>query len=233
MIAVIVCFDDPSVGNLQKIRYKDVCKGFEEQNGCPIFRSTLRTPGKATNSMNSHGASVKISQFPLRLSFASTGHKLQGTGIKSDLVAHGYTKKGKPQPVPKCLYYVMLSRCTSIDHIFLDKDFDLNQIQCSPKALQESERLTARSLNNEIEKDKCDFFFMNVRSFSKHAEDLLSDLHAKQARYICLAETWIDCNKATPFERNDKFVYHASFGNGKGSCIISNNEETILFPQNL
>ena len=66
-----------------------ICKDFKDQNGCPIFRSTLRTPGKPTKSLNAHGASIKITQFPLRLSFASTGHKLQGTTIKSDLIVHG------------------------------------------------------------------------------------------------------------------------------------------------
>ena len=102
IIAVIVTFDDPTVGNLQRARYKEVCKGFEEQNGCPIFRSSLKTQGRSNNSINSHGASVKITQFPLRLSFSSTGHKLQGTSIKSDLVAHGYNKT-----VPKCLYHAL------------------------------------------------------------------------------------------------------------------------------
>ena len=62
---------------------------FAKQNGTPILRSTLKTQGKSANSLNVHGASIKITQFPLRVSFASTGHKLQGTGISSELIVHG------------------------------------------------------------------------------------------------------------------------------------------------
>ena len=225
VIAVMVQFDDPEVGNLQKVRFKELCKGFEEQNGCPIFRTTLRPQGKAMRSANSHGASVKITQFPLRLAAASTGHKLQGTSIKSNLVVHGYVnkKKNKTAAVPKCLYYVMLSRVTKIDNIFLDDNFDIDHIQCSTSALEEVERLNAKSLTKDIE--IYDVFFINVRSFSKHKEDLFQDLYAKRAKYVCLAETWIDDSMPSPFTTNDRIVHHSSFGKGRGTCILSTSSE--------
>ena len=170
--------------------------------------------------MNSHGASVKVTQFALRLSFSSTGHKLQGQNVKSDLVVHGYKKT-----VPKCLYYVMLSRCTTIDNVYLDDDFDLDKIQCSSKALKEVERLDSKSLTKDIENQACDIFYMNIRSFSKHKEDLFKDLIARKSKHICLAETWMDNSKESPFAvtESEKLVYHSSFGRGKGCSILTGN----------
>ena len=128
--------------------------------------------------MNNHGARCKVTQFPLRPAFASTTHSLQGTTIRkgSNLVAHGYMKKGKVQKVPKCLYYVMMSRCASLDNIYLDKNFDIDQIQCSENALKAANILTERSINDEVNQQIYDIFFMNVRSFQKHEKDLLQDL---------------------------------------------------------
>ena len=222
VIAIIVAFDDPSVGEQQKQNYKDVCKDFQEVNGCPIFRSTLQYQGRAAGSMNNHGAKCKVTQFPLRPAFASTTHKLQGGQIAkgSDLVAHGYVRKGKIVKVPECLYYVMLSRCSSLDNVFLDKYFQLEHIQCSKRALEAAENLEERSLNKSLNVER-DIFYINIRSFWKHEEDIFQDIYAKSAKFVCLTETWIAASETSPMEWKGRLIHHASFGKGKGCCILT------------
>ena len=76
-----------------------------------------------------------------------------------------------------------------------------------------------------MEEESFDIFLINIRSFFKHEEDILVDLHAKKSKYICLTETWLNPLEDSPFQRNNKYGYHASFGRGKGSCILAPEEK--------
>ena len=137
------------------------------------------------------------------------------------MIAHGYVdKKGKIGKVPKCLYYVMLSRCASVENIYLDNKFDIDQIRCNAQALKEAAILDEKSLNEAKKNDIFDIFYINVRSFSKHERDLWHDIGAKNSRYVCLSETWIDPSRESPIATEDKFMYHSSFGRGKGYAIF-------------
>ena len=234
VVAVVVKFDNDTVGKMQREDYKDMCEGFINQNGCPIFRSTLKFQGTAFGSLNSHGAKCKITQFPLRLAFASTTHKLQGAniGVGSDMIAHGHInrkKKNQIAKVPKCLYYVMLSRCSSIENVYLDEHFDIDQIQCSIQALKEANVLDEKSLFNKVKNEVFEIFYINIRSWSKHEVDLWHDLAAKQSSFICLVETWIEPSTPSPMTISGKFMYHSSFGRGRGSAIITKEEESQVF----
>ena len=148
----------------------------------------------------------------------------------SDLIAHGYVdNKGKIGRVPKCLYYVMLSRCASVENIYLDDKFDIDQIRCNAQALKEAAILDEKSLNEAKKNDIYDIFYINVRSFSKHERDLWHDIGAKNSRYVCLSETWIEPSRETPIATEDKFMYHSSFGRGKGCAIVSPEQHSQVF----
>ena len=121
--------DDVNAGTNQIETYKGISWKWRKQNGIPIFRSkfTAYKPSKRTNIGY---IKYQILQFPLRLSWATTCHKLQGANIRDkNLICHG----GRNLP---SLIYVMISRVTSINRLFLDERIDINKITCNARALE-------------------------------------------------------------------------------------------------
>ena len=116
--AVIIRFDDPEAGKMQRLEHQHDCHPYANENGTPIYRKTL------DHTLKLGGGKGKTIQFPIRLSWASTCHKLQGVTIKegSDLVVHGPKKKA----MPKNMYYVMMSRCSGLYNPHLDEEVDLD-----------------------------------------------------------------------------------------------------------
>ena len=217
--AVVIVFDDESSGEQQRREHQKDSAPYEKQKGTPIYKLDLEHLLKGSlRSMKSHGARGTTSQFPLRLSWASTCHKLQGITIKegSNLIVHGNKKK----KIPKNMFYVMFSRCASLDNLYLDENVNFDEIQCDEAALQEKLRLDKESLGVELEEEKIDLFFVNIRSYMKHREDLSKDVFAKRSECLCLVETWMQADDLSLHEESDKAVYHASISRGKGCCAF-------------
>ena len=227
--AIIVKFDDPETGKQHAKDYPGLCWKYADQQGVAILRSTMQYNPSRGHKGKFHGTEVQIEQFPIRLAWASTGHKLQGITIKAgcDLVCHG--NKGG---VPNGLYYVMLSRVKCLENLFIDQDFNINKIVCNTSAFKQNEKLNKRCIVSKYKEHKFDIFYANVRSLNGHLEELKNDLYATRARFICLVETWL------PFERDcesnlDGYRFiHASIGPGKGVAIFAReNEEWSLVSQ--
>ena len=91
--AIIVAFDNKDTGIKQMRDHQNDCLQYKDQNGVPIYRTTLE------HSLKSGGARGKTTQFPIKLSWATTCHKLQGVTVKkgSNLVVHGHPKKKIPK----------------------------------------------------------------------------------------------------------------------------------------
>ena len=218
--AIIIAFDDPKVGKQQQREHHHDCSAYAEQNGVPIYRTTL------DHTLKKGGNRGKTIQFPLRLSWASTCHKLQGTTIAegSDLIVHGHAKK----PMPKNMYYVMLSRCSSLNNLYLDENVDLDQLHCDQNALAEKNRLDKESLALSVKEDPLDIFFVNTRSYSKHKEDISIDVFAKYAKCVCLVETWLAPGDHSQFSFENRTFYEASIGDGKGCCVILPKDAPLI-----
>ena len=218
--AVIVQFDNPNIGIEQRREHVNHSSQYAEQNGTPIYRQTLK------HSLNNgkSGAQGKTIAFPLRLGEASTGHTFQGLTIKkgSDLVCHGRpkNKKGDFKIMPKNMYYVMLSRCSSVNNVYLDDNIKLEEIACDNGCLVEKKRLEAVSIAVGIKQEVFDIFFINIRSFSKHQEDLQCDVFAKRSACLCLVETWLDPAVHTNHSFGEKVMYEASVRHGNGTCAL-------------
>ena len=213
--AVVVAFDNPNVGIEQRRDHPNDSSRFTEQNGTPIYRSTLEHPLRHGKS----GAKGKTIQFPLRLSWASTCHSLQGVTIPkgSDLVCHG---RDKDKAMPKNMYYVMFSRCSSIENLYLDDKVKLSDIACDNSCLLEKRRMDDLSIAIGVKEETFDIFYINIRSFSAHEADLHCDVYAKRSICLCLVETWMDPLLPQNHRFEERVMYEASFGDGRGCCAI-------------
>ena len=90
--AIIVKFDNPESGREHRKNHAVFLAKHCIKSGTPIFRSTLEYNLKLRKGMRRHGCSGKISQFPLRLAWSFTAHKLQGVQSPEDVpfVCHGH-----------------------------------------------------------------------------------------------------------------------------------------------
>ena len=148
----------------------------------------------------------------------STGHKLQGKTIKDqEIVIYGHKLLDYGEG------YVMLSRCTNLDQIFLDPSFDLEKhLKVHEESFCEARSMEKRCIAAKQKKDKFDLFYTNMRSKSNFL-DIQYDPKAKQSSLICLAQTCLEPNEEFNWSGRTSLA-HASSGNGKGVACFSDGE---------
>ena len=217
--AILVLLDDENAGIVQRSSNKHFSSE-KCPNATPIFKTSLEyVPTKSSNK-----GKVKVTQFALRLSWASTCHKVQGvtTPKGQNLVCNGH------ENIPPAMQYVMMSRVSKIENLYLSKNFNLDKVRCIKNALKEKERLDGLFAQTVVK--EYDLTFMNIRSLRAHHEDLLCEPIARNSKVLCLAETWIYPNEEdSPFNTlppNKKAIF-SSFGRGKGSCLYYNNDQCL------
>ena len=76
---IIVQFDNPSWGKQLRGRNKGYAKKYEKQNGTPIFPFDHEYQLTGTNAKYGHAARGRLIQFPLRLNYAQTSHKMHAS----------------------------------------------------------------------------------------------------------------------------------------------------------
>ena len=214
--AIIVNFDNESVGMEQIKTHNAFLSRYSIKSGVPIFRTTLEYSLPLRKKSRKHGCMGKITQFALRLADASTAHKCQGITVakNSKLVVHGHNR------MPKGMSYVMLSRCASINSIYLDEKFDFEKICCIPEALEENENLNERSIVKRVSEECYDLLMLNVNRLKPHIEDLENYLYSIQSRMIAVVETWIDPYEEETIQSSLGNFTGASIGNGKGVGVF-------------
>ena len=209
---IIVKFDVEKAGADQRKQYSHIADKYKEDNGTPIFRQKVRYhltgAGKKV-----HAVTGTCFQFPLKLAFAITGHKMQGQTIKtgSKLVVNW------SNILPSGLAYVMCSRTESIDDLYIAGQFNPKKIQANPKALTEAKRLDEISLANRPETTSplnqlIGFGFVNIRSLNANFEFLEDDELMKELDVIFVTETWMDSKSKRTYKLDG---YNSAFANGK------------------
>ena len=226
---IIIKFDNPKAGREQRETYNSIASQYKEENGTPVFRTKLQyfPEGK---SKKQHANKVVIWQFPLRIAYASTAHKMQGVTTKegTDLVCHGHKK------LPKGMGYVMASRVPCYENLHLSKSFDIEKSFIADQvSLAEKQVLDERSIVPAKRNEKLDIFYVNIANLSAHFKDLKGDFTAMKARYIALVETWLEPNPPRKGKNSEQgfngnfqlpgysLLHTASVGAGKGCCFYS------------
>ena len=106
-------------------------------------------------------------QFPLKVAFATTAHKIQGSTIKApnQLIADLTSVREAAQG------YVTLSRVQKLDQLFILNEFPKDKIYPSSTAMEELQRLQELSHNVSNQQDVL-ISSMNIRSLMKHHKDI-------------------------------------------------------------
>ena len=157
-----------------------------------------------------------VTQFPLRLAFAATAHKVQGQTVKkpNSLVLDLRTVRESAQA------YVMLSRVQSLEQLFILESLPADKIYSSKTALDELERLRSISLNKKNLSNKF-LVSCNIRSLKAHFQDISTSPYIENAEVICLQETWLKENFNHVNEFNiSGFNSHLNCG-GRGKGIVT------------
>ena len=155
--------------------------------------------------------SIVRHQFPLKLSWACTAHKVQGMTAKKVVV--NLDRTFSPGQA-----YVAISRVTSKDGLFIETN---NETALQKKiyadldvklALGSMDRyLFAGQLENDDTGNDKIILLFNVQSLRAHFQEVISDNRLTKADLICLTETWlIDDEDIQVLEIPDFNLYHVA-----------------------
>ena len=225
---LIIKFDDPTVGKLQREKNKMYCK----YKGVPLFRTNYTYAiGK---SIRNHSAMASVLQFPLTLAWAMTAHKMQGQTVYHPqiLLADLQSMFGTN------MAYVVCSRVQFFEQLYFTRTFKDSKIATCKISKAKCHDLSMKSINNHPkcwsqENNKLRISIMNIRSLKAHIKDLKADFTLMQSDIICLTETWIpDDSSLVKYQINQFLLIAASKGRGKGTAIFV-NENILMSSQNI
>ena len=218
IMQVYVEFYDEDCGKSRRRNFSSLQTEFPGRNVTPIemmeFHYSLSKKGNISNAT--------VIQFPLKLAFAATAHKVQGMTVKKPncLVVDLRTVREAAQA------YVILSRVQSLSQLFIVESVCSEKIYACDKAMVELERLETVALNvkpvNQTAMISC-----NIRSLRKNFEDFLRASAIKEAYIICLQETWLDPEDDIDLANmldGDWNYKNNSVGKGKGITTIYKSE---------
>ena len=223
---IIVSFDTETCGERQRNKYPTISHKYKEVNGTPIFRHDLEY--QTGRRQRKHSSRAKLLQFPLRLAWAITAHKMQGQTIKenSKLVIHWDTN------MIDGMAYVMLGRSECLKDLFIAGKFDPSKIISSLEAKQESELLKKRAEDRKnrnlfFEEGKIHVGFINIRSLKKHWQDLMKDESFQKCQVVGSCETWLELDEdvTLPGYKTEA----VNVGRGQGIATFNKLQANVLF----
>ena len=182
---VLVHFKNEKVGQSRRKNYKFLQNQFP---GIPVTPIEKIEFNFSMSKKQTNNQMLSALQFPLKLSFACTSHKMQGATVC------------KPEPLVLDLRgimepsqgYVMLSRVQALSQLFIVGEVPRQKIFPSPIAMKELERLEQISLNDTEKNIRARTLLtsLNIRSLPKHIADLRNDFKMTNCKMICIQETW-------------------------------------------
>ena len=159
-------------------------------------------------------------QFPLKLSFACTAHKMQGSTVsKPDSLAIDLNSVREAAQG-----YVMMSRVQSMNQLFILDSFESDKIYPSDIAMEELKSLYNMALNDQVKarQEKVLLTSLNIRSLPRHHKNLLFDPLIKGS-IIALQETSCEPGEEYSNLQLPGYELHlVSQGRGKGIAVYFN-----------
>ena len=207
---VFVHFLDPDCGKQRRKKYTELGKMFPGKSVIPI--EMIEFPYSVSKNPNSPRGSCTVLQFPLKLAFAATAHKIQGQTVRKpqSLVVDMRSIREAAQA------YVILSRVQALSQLFIVESVCPDKIYSSTLALGELDRMKHANINSMPSNDS--IISCNIRSIVSHFEDVVSSSYIKNTNVICLQETWIEPDRISDdnVDIPGMMKKFTSFGKGKG-----------------
>ena len=225
---IIVKFNNTSVGKENRQKFKMILTKhkMEHPGYCVIERVMMQY--SIRDSSGAAGSKATLFQFPLKLSKATTAHKVQGLTIPAPAkVVIDISKSFEPAQA-----YVMLSRVQSIDQIFILDTYKKEKIRANQVGMDELKRLSEISLNNnpkpweQVSDTTIKIAVVNCRSIvsDRKFKCVQGDQKLQEAALIHLSE--ISLSKEIPNPDKEIPGYQAHFclvGKGKGIATFTKN----------
>nr|XP_054593339.1 uncharacterized protein LOC129160189 [Nothobranchius furzeri] len=167
---IYVNFDNPSIG--QQLRHKFPTSDTELTNATPISPDEDKLEKGVRR------------QFPLRLAWSCTIHKVQGLTLQKAVVSFKRIFSAGQA-------YVALSRVTSLEHLTI-QDFKAKAIYARSD-VEENLKLMPNFIDTPVSMPNCTFkvCLHNVQGLKNHIQDVKSNQKLLTADIICLTETWL------------------------------------------
>ena len=220
---IYVKFENEDCGRQSRKRNADVQKRYPNDNVVAIEK--LEFIYSISKNAKLGSATATAYQFPLRLAFASTAHKVQGLTIKkpNSLVVDLRSVRENAQA------YVILSRVQSLDQIYILEALCPQKITACTKAISELTRMMKLAINENFSLHNT-IISCNIRSLNKNFEDLIQASAYKSAKVLCVQETWLDASDfgLSLLENKDWSQNNVCLGRGRGiSTFYKKNFEWI------
>ena len=209
---IMVKFDSKESGQERRKKFKSEEKyAGKDLTPIEILERTFSLSKKQTSA----SSTATALQFPLRLAYAATAHKIQGHTIKKpqslvvDLVTWLQPAMG----------YVMLSRIETLSQLYIVGSIPKDKLKPWPSALEELERMNNIALNRDNIQDlRFKLCSLNTLSLRKHIIDIKGDYGLVKSNVICLQETWLGLDEETNdlYQLPDLNAHFVSQGRGKG-----------------
>ena len=193
-------------GIVQKVyvKFSDEQAGLKAMRSCYLGRQNFWVPIEKCKAVvlikkGSLSPSVKRTQFPLTLAWESTVHKVQGLSIEQSVIDFDLRKQKSLGPGQ---IYIVLSRVKTYDNLYCIGEFKKSAIKINKETLSNYKRLKQNDLfstikRNNISDNTITVYFHNVRSLSKHINDIVCDNRIINNGIIGFTETKINPSDST------------------------------------
>ncbi|CAG2195294.1 unnamed protein product [Mytilus edulis] len=142
-------------------------------------------------------------QFPLRLAWACTIHKVQG--LTTDAAVVSLKNIFAPG-----MSYVALSRVTSMAGLTI-KDFDEKNIYCNEQIYKALKQMPLYlTVKDKPIHQNMVIILHNIQGLIPHINDIRSNSDISSANFICLTETWLK-NETVPCLKGFNFLHKNRF----------------------
>ncbi|XP_041482326.1 uncharacterized protein LOC121429412 [Lytechinus variegatus] len=142
-------------------------------------------------------------QFPLKLAYACTIHKVQGLTLDRAVVSMKRTFQSGQA-------YVGLSRVSKLSGLVIES-FDPKRIYCNPEIkerMKEMKEFIDKNDTEIIQHNNYTMILHNIQGLRQHFVDLNSQYQFLNSEIICLTETWINDDDTFDVFMDDFKLYH-------------------------